>query len=194
MKDIPGYEGLYAITEDGDVWAYPRKRSSKFGKWLIVSTHTNQRNRVTPRQHKCIGLYKNNQRKAFQVHRLVAMTYIPNPHNLPQVNHKDGNPLNNHVSNLEWVTQAENIQHGIKLGLIDLYSGKQAITRSRNGRRMGPLNSIKSRRLFTMEEAECIRKIHAVGNKSCRAIAKVYGCADHTILNICKYKSYMMEG
>jgi hypothetical protein len=193
MKDIPGYEGIYAITEDSKVWAYPRKRSSKFGKWLKIKPSVNTRDRVTPRKQMCVGLYKNKSRKSYQVHRLVAMTYIPNPDNLPQVNHKDGNPLNNHVANLEWVTQSENMQHGISLGLIDKMSGRQAIARSENGKKTGAINSMKSRRLFTMTEADCIRKIHEVGKKSCRAIARAYNCSGHTITNICNYKSYIME-
>ena len=193
MKDILGYEGIYAITEDGKVWSYPKGRSSKFGKWLKMKPHVNDRNRVTPRKHLACGLYKNGRRKSYQIHRLVAITYIPNPNGLPQVNHKDGNSLNNHVSNLEWVTQSENMQHGIKLGLIDKMSGKQAATRSQNGKKTGAINGMKSRRMFTMTEAGCIRKIHNIGKKSCVAIANAYGCSVHTIANICSYKSYIMD-
>jgi hypothetical protein len=57
--------------------------------------------------------------KKYSIHRLIAETFIPNPDNKPEVNHKDGNKLNNHISNLEWVTHSENTKHAFKMGLID---------------------------------------------------------------------------
>ena len=56
-------------------------------------------------------------KQTYFVHRLVAMIYIPNPNNLPQVNHKDGNKLNNSVENLEWCSNLENRQHALANGL-----------------------------------------------------------------------------
>ena len=193
MKDIKGYEGLYAVTEDGQVWAYPKSKRNEKGMWLKQSVI--KKKRVSGKEYKTltVGLYKNNKRKQFLVHRLVAQVFIPNPENKPQINHKDGNPLNNKVLNLEWATQPENIRHAIETGLMDLHSGKQDITRSINGKKTGAINSMKSRRMFTFTEAECIRKIHEAGKKSCRAISKVYDCSDKTISNICNYKTYLME-
>ena len=64
-----------------------------------------------------VSLHINNVGKTINMHRAVGMTFIPNPDNLPQVNHKDGNKLNNHISNLEWVTAEENIHHLYRTGL-----------------------------------------------------------------------------
>lgn len=65
----------------------------------------------------CIGLRLNGKRKICRIHRLVATVFIPNPDNKPQVNHGDGHPLNNHLSNLTWATGSENTQHAYATGL-----------------------------------------------------------------------------
>jgi len=64
-----------------------------------------------------VSLYKNGKHYNRSVHRLVAQTFISNPNNLQQVNHKDGNKENNCVDNLEWCTQSENMKHAYKNGL-----------------------------------------------------------------------------
>lgn len=100
MRDIPGYEGLYAATSCGKIWSY---KSEKFLK---------------PRNHQdgylLITLSKQGKATTYVVHRLIAQTYIPNPENKPQVNHKDENKQNNCVNNLEWVTISENVNYGTR--------------------------------------------------------------------------------
>lgn len=59
-----------------------------------------------------VALYKNNKRKMFRTHRLVALTFIENKNNLPEVNHKDENKLNNHIDNLEWCNRIYNMNYG----------------------------------------------------------------------------------
>lgn len=66
-----------------------------------------------------VELWKNNKKKHQLVHRLIAQAFIPNPHNKPQINHIDGNPLNNNIENLEWVTDSENKYHAHRTGLIN---------------------------------------------------------------------------
>lgn len=67
--------------------------------------------------YKIVGFSSGGKRKNFYVHRLVAWAFLPNQDKLPEVNHKDGNKSNNNVSNLEWVTGKENIQHALRNGL-----------------------------------------------------------------------------
>ena len=193
MQDIPGYEGLYAVTRDGQVWSYPKQRSSKFGKWMTLQIHVNNRDRLKPRSHYNVGLFKDKKRKLCQVHRLVGLAYIPNPDNLPQINHIDGNSLNNWDWNLEWATGFGNMQHAQDTGLLNQYTEKQRKARSESGKITGPMNGMKSRRKFSFAEAECIRKIYKFSKKSYKAMARAYNCSDNTIRNICNNKSYLID-
>lgn len=103
MQPIKDYEGKYFITREGDVVN---------AKGNILAVVVNKKT-----GYKAVSLWKDNKGLTYTVHRLVATTYIPNPDNLPQVNHIDGNKLNNRVDNLEWVTPSGNIQHAYDIGL-----------------------------------------------------------------------------
>lgn len=103
LKDIPGYEGFYAVSKSGDVWSHRR------GYYL--KPFKNSTGRLN------IELSIDKKAKTLLVHRLVAMAHLNNKDNLPVVNHKDGDPLNNHVSNLEWCTSGDNQRHAYRTGL-----------------------------------------------------------------------------
>lgn len=107
MKMIPGFDKRYAITSDGRVL-------SKFKKWQPLRAGTK------PGGYLFVGLYQSGiEKESYKmVHRLVAEAFIPNPDGKPEVNHKDGNKLNNDVGNLEWVTRSENATHGVKHDLL----------------------------------------------------------------------------
>ena len=190
MKDIKGYEGLYAVTRSGKIWSYPKTKRNKKGMWLKPFIQSKKRVNGTIYSLASVGLRKNKKRRLFLVHRLVALTYIPNPENKPDVNHINGNSLINEDWNLEWNTKFENMQHAERTGLSNQFTEKQKKARSDNGKLTGAANGQKSRRLFSMGEVDCIRKIHEVGKKSCRTIAKIYNCSNVTISNMCNYKSY----
>jgi len=192
MKDIKGYEGLYAVTEDGKVWSYPKRVNSYEGSWMIQHEYVNRKNRITPHVQYTVPLSKNGKRTRCQVHRLVAQAYIPNPENKPQINHKDGNPLNNNIDNLEWVTQSENMRHAQESGMLNQFTEKSMANRSIQGKK-NQHNIVKARRLFTMDEVAEIKETFAEGVKSARAIARELGCSNNTISNICNNKTYQFE-
>jgi len=110
MKDIPEYEGLYAVTEDGQVWTYPNYIHN--GRYLKSS--------VTKYGYEQVVLSKNGKTKHFYVHRLVAQVYLLQDENRNHVNHKNGVKTDNRASNLEWVTPSENKQHAFKTGLTKM--------------------------------------------------------------------------
>lgn len=94
MKDIKNYEGLYAVTSCGRVWSYKRQ------KFLTPEDNGHGYLRV--------NLYKDGKDKKYMIHRLVAEAYIPNPDNLPQVDHIDENKNHNYINNLQWITNRDN--------------------------------------------------------------------------------------
>ena len=161
-KDIKGYEGLYQVSNKGRVKSFHRK------KIKLLKRHDF-------RNYYAVRLYKDGIIENFLVHRLVAEFFIPNPQNKPQVNHKDGNKLNNCVENLEWVTIQENLLHAVKIGLHKMPSG---------------LKSACSK--LTAEDVRYIRKNYIPGDKnfSRRALSKKFNVCLSVIQNVLTYKTY----
>lgn len=116
MKTIDGFED-YSISRDGVIFSKKLNRN--------ITPNTTQKGYIS------VNLNNNGFRKYFFLHRLVAMTYIPNPQNKPQVNHINGIKNDNRVENLEWVTLSENIQHAVKTGLRDKAHLKAKIDNSK---------------------------------------------------------------
>ena len=112
-KDVVGYEGLYQVSNMGRVRSLTRK----------VKIQNTNKNRIFRGSIKAgcyelkngyhvVSLYKNGKSKRFFTHRLVAVAFLENPLNLPQVNHKDENKKNNSVDNLEWCNAKYNTNYG----------------------------------------------------------------------------------
>ena len=108
-KSIPGYEGLYEVSSYGRVKSLERYKSNNGGiqliKEKILKPHNTKKGYLTVQFHN----------KIFKVHRLVAQAFIPNPDNLPMVNHKDEDKTNNNVDNLEWCTAKYNSNYGTSI-------------------------------------------------------------------------------
>lgn len=127
LKPIPGFEGYYEASSNGYIKSVERKliQKSRHGgtrevlyKSKILEPYKRKYKRSNIKERLQIVLSKNGETKSYDVHRLIAITFIENPNNYDTVNHKDGDTFNNHVENLEWVTKAENNRHAFKNNLV----------------------------------------------------------------------------
>lgn len=114
---VVGYKGLYTVREDGYIHSLKRFacKGGPVRQW------------VSKLGYPVVYLCRGNKAKTVKVHRIVAMAFIPNPSNKPQVNHKDGDKLNYSIPNLEWVTAKENIRHAHENGLTFHKRGHEAV-------------------------------------------------------------------
>ena len=182
MIDIQGYEGRYAIEEDGTVWGYPsRANGMKMRKKAIYVDKTG---------YASTTLCKNGRAEKRQIHRLIALHFIDgNTEQKNCTNHKDGNKLNNSLDNLEWVTIAENNAHALANGLVRTNTEALRISRRKNGLLTCRQNARVNRKI-TFLEAECIRQIKQICKVSYRKLGRLYKLSDKTIANICTFKTY----
>lgn len=119
-RDIEGYEECYQVSDLGEVRSLTRVRPlrSRSGSMTVkVFQGCLMKTGINNSGYELAYLCKNSKRKALTVHRLVAKAFIPNPSDLPEVNHKDGDKLNNRVSNLEWSSISDNRKHAYDTGL-----------------------------------------------------------------------------
>lgn len=115
-KDIKGFEGIYQVSNMGNVRSLDRtvhykNGRKRFYKGQILAPH------IETLGYLSVCLLKNSKRTYVRIHRLVADAFMTNNHQKPEVNHIDGNKKNNAVSNLEYATHSENMQHAVKNGL-----------------------------------------------------------------------------
>lgn len=114
-KDITGYENLYKVSNLGRIksmaksWVCGTSRLCSKGETILKKVNVNG--------YHAVSLWKNGKLYRPTVHRIVAIHFIPNPHNKREVNHKNGIKTDNRVANLEWVTPAENQKHAYATGL-----------------------------------------------------------------------------
>lgn len=150
-KDIKGYEGLYQVSNLGNI------KNVKRNKPVRHSVHK--------RTNYChLTLRENKKMVNHSVHRLVAAAFIPNPDNLPQVNHIDGNKQNNNLPNLEWCTTSYNQKHSFKLGLSknkkgsESHNAKPIVMKTLDGRELKRFGAAVEAAKETGINVHCINK------------------------------------
>jgi hypothetical protein len=109
-KDIKGYEGIYQVSNLGNVKSLPKKRKVRGGKYSFKKERL-LKNSLNNKGYYRVNLSFFGKNKAFLIHRLVCLSFLPNPENKRTVNHKNGIPKDNRLVNLEWATDKENIDH-----------------------------------------------------------------------------------
>ena len=159
--DVVGYEDYFMACSNGDIFS---KRTNKILKQTTLkSGYATIATKIGGRQGKNI---------CFRVHRLIALTFIPNPNNKDFVNHIDGNKLNNNVDNLEWATPSENTIHAVKTGLLVLPKGHEVSTAK-----------------LTKEQVLQIRSL--AGKYTIRDLGKMYNINHASISRIINNKMYI---
>lgn len=204
MRDILEYPERYSITEDGQVFS---KLRGKFLKQVIVSGYP------------AISTKVGNKTYIRYIHRLLAQAYIPNPHNMPVVNHIDGNKGNYALDNLEWCSYQDNTNHAISTGLhtparklsasevLEIYSskesyvilaakfgvGKTTIEAIKNGTKYKDLYDVnlvvKTPHSAAKLTAEDVQVIRT-SNESVSSLALKFGVNETSIRKVLKRQSY----
>lgn len=181
MKDIPGFEGLYAVTEDGKIWSHPktwdRKNGSKShhnGMWMTPYLMNG---------YPAIVLTDSSKKRCrFLVHRLVALTHIKIPS--LAVNHKNGNRSDNRVDNLEWCTNKENLYHALNTLPRKI---PVRVCGSCGLAKFGPGHQRGTNSPFAKLSDEEVRKIRSLGDKRLmtqKKLGALYGINPATISRI----------
>ena len=169
-RDIIGYEGYYQVSNLGRVRGIDRIDSS--GR-LIKGKIKNIRH--THDGYCITSLSKNNIKKNYRVHRLVAQAFIPNPNNLPEVNHKDENKDNNAVDNLEWCDGKYNVNYGTGIERRIKKQGKPVIAINKeNGLILTFDNMSEASRILNINRSN----LTAVINKNNRTAGGYYWITD----------------
>jgi hypothetical protein len=171
-KDIEGYEGLYQISNKGRV----KSLGNKHRKSVMILKPT-----IEYYGYHTVSLCRNQEGKTKKVHRLVAKAFVSGYDDTKEINHKDGNKLNNIPENLEWVTVKENAQHAFRIGL-----------RKNSKADKHPERKISSEDVF------CIHGLYLTGLFTQLDIGRMFGISDgHVgmILDGKRWKSiYFKEG
>lgn len=163
--DIPGYKGLYQVSNLGRVKSLDRKVTQKHYSGIIAH-HTYKGKLLIPHKQNTgyyfANLKKDGQTKKEYIHRLVAISFIDNPNNYTYINHIDGNKTNNNVNNLEWCTQSYNIKYAYDNGTKTPPNMKK-VKQIKNGQAIKIYNSLteagRETNICWTNISKCCRKL-----------------------------------
>lgn len=189
-KDIKGYESLYQVSNLGKIKRikFINNISSKPQNKLLSI------NKIDNLGYRTICLCKHGKTKHKRVHRVVAEAFIPNPQNLPCVNHKDGNKKNNDVENLEWCTYSYNTKHAMKNGLFDMEKFRSATKQNiKIAQKSSPVlkggeNNPKA--ILNEKDVLEIRRAYSSKELSSKQLSEKYGVHISTIQRILSRKTW----
>lgn len=167
LRPVPGFESHISVTQDGRVWSHSKNR------WRVPALDGPNGYLIF---YVAVGNGNSVKRR---VHRCVAEAWIPNPENLPFVNHKDGCKTNNHASNLEWCTASDNLRHSWQTGLRRTTERTRAVS----------LLGGRANRKFSDSEAARIRSLFR-GGRSIRSLSFEFSCSRTVIQKIASGKHY----
>ena len=155
-KEIKGYEGLYTVNSMGKVFS--------------IKTGKEKKKLISNAGYYRVHLFNKGKGKIILVHRLVAEAFIPNPKNLPCVNHIDGNKLNNRVTNLEWVTSSENNKKAVEAG-------------------QSPSGSTVYNAVFSEEQVLFIKELFSIGYSKTK-LARMFNVSTSALTDMLNTKTY----
>lgn len=193
IQDTP--TGIYRITPDGKVYTQSKLKIPLVGLGMEFTGEFKEtlkpERELTTRINNRGYLAVEVRNKTHMVHRLVARAFIPKPIGKDFVNHLDGNKLNNHVSNLEWVTIAENNHHARVNGLHVQAIGHKINYLSADTKAKA-LANLKDKSKLSDEEVRYVRKVFVPRSKnfSATALAKVFGTSVAAMCKIVKKQTY----
>ena len=167
-KDIPNYVGFYQASNKGRIRSVERFVNGKWGNDAARKSVMLNPTKSKVGYLRCL-LMKNSNRKTCSVHRLVALTFIENPKSNTQINHIDGNKLNNCICNLEWCTVTENNRHARLLGLNVSKSGEEHHSYGLKNKQSHVLINVETKELKPICE-----------------VAKEYGCTTRHVTMMVK--------
>jgi len=171
-KEINGYEGLYKISNHGNIFS-------------LISNKILKKTR-DKKGYERITLHKDKKIKTFKVHRLVAQAFILNPENKPQVNHIDGIKNNNFDYNLEWSTNQENIIHAYANNLIKNSTNKNISNLTR--RKLSKINAVKVNQI-SIKDNKIINTFDSL-----KEAAEYMNCNPSCIGAVCRGKHKTSKG